>query len=43
MWDRRVIRGNTYSGLVTTSKNAEMPFDSSAKQTRKAAIKLDIE
>lgn len=21
MWDKRVVRGNTYSALVTTSKN----------------------
>jgi hypothetical protein len=43
MWDRRVVRGNTYSGLVTTSKNAEISYANTSKPTRKAVLKLDIE
>jgi hypothetical protein len=42
MWDKRVVRGNTYSGLVTTSKNAEMPYASTTKQIRRTVMKQDI-
>lgn len=26
MWDKRVVRGNTYSALVTTTKNMDIPY-----------------
>lgn len=32
MWDKRVVRGNTYSALVTTSKNVEMPYANTHSQ-----------
>jgi hypothetical protein len=37
MWDKRVVRGNTYSALVTTSKNVEIPYANTSKQNQKIA------
>jgi hypothetical protein len=37
MWDKRVVRGNTYSALVTTSKNVEIPYANSSKQNKQIA------
>lgn len=41
MWDKRVVRGNTYSALVTTSKNVEMPFSNTSKQIKNLTAKPD--
>lgn len=35
MWDKRVVRGNTYSALVTTSKNVEMPYANTSNQMKR--------
>ena len=35
MWDKRVVRGNTYSALVTTSKNVDMPYANTTAQRGK--------
>lgn len=37
MWDKRVVRGNTYSALVTTSKNVDIPYANVSKQSNKIA------
>lgn len=43
MWDKRVVRGNTYSALVTTSKNAEIPYANTSKQVDKFVPKPEME
>lgn len=41
MWDKRVVRGNTYSALVTTSKNVEIPYANTSKQNKNLTPKPD--
>lgn len=43
MWDKRVVRGNTYSALVTTSKNADIPYANTSKQSNQMAPNPDME
>lgn len=40
MWDKRVVRGNTYSALVTTSKNVEMPYSNTMKQRQRSRVQV---
>lgn len=43
MWDKRVVRGNTYSALVTTSKNAEIPYANTSTQKMKLIARPEPE
>ena len=39
MWDRRVVRGNTYAAIVTTSREAAKQYGSTQTQRKRTTVK----
>ena len=42
MWDKRIVRGNTYSAIVT-SKNVDIPAANIGRGTTKMGMKVDMD